>query len=232
MWRSTGSRPGLSDDPGRAMPLEAGRHPMARCEVIVRHWDGRLDNADDLGRQLGIDGDACDATVVRAAVGRWGVGAFHRLIGEWAAVLWTPPEDTLYLATDWSGSRPLFYRRDANGLRWSSELTDLCDPSGRMPGVSDDYVVSYVLHDPEPTSTPYRGIFGVPPGDVIVARGNCVTRVAGWRPSEGCIRYRRDTEYAEHFADLFREAVRARMPKAGIAMSELSGGLDSSSIVA
>jgi asparagine synthase (glutamine-hydrolysing) len=72
----------------------------------------------------------------------------------------------------------------------------------------------------------------VRPGCALVVRGDGNEKREFWRPDvKREIRYRSDSEYEEHFRDLFREAVRSRLRANGPVWAELSGGLDSSSIV-
>src|SRR6185436_21089957 len=80
--------------------------------------------------------------------------------------------------------------------------------------------------------TAYRNIHSVPPGVALIVRDKCIEKREFWRPDTVReIRYRSDAEYEEHFRDLFREAVRCRLRADRPVWAELSGGLDSSSVV-
>ena len=80
--------------------------------------------------------------------------------------------------------------------------------------------------------TPYKNISAVVPGQLLVIRDGGVRSQAFWKldPKKE-IRYQTDDQYEEHFRQLFREAVRCRLRSDRPVWAELSGGLDSSSIV-
>lgn len=242
----------LERGPGGGEEVLAGRVGMtyrafhtnaeSRCEtqpLISRSghvlcWDGRLDNRDELLALLcsELHGDRTDAGLVLAAYEKWGVDCLPRLIGDFALSLWDPLRTTLILARDPFGVRPLYYVRTNRELLWSSTLTGLLALPGVEAEVNDEYVAGCLALYPEPATTPYHNIHAVEPGQVVsvVDRGFQTRRF--WRPADNAeIRYAKDAEYEEHFRQLFRQAVACRLRSDRPIWSELSGGLDSSSIV-
>src|SRR5262249_25830243 len=77
----------------------------------VLHWDGRLDNREELIRRLrdSLPVDASDATIARACYERWGTGGLVHLIGDWSVVIRDHVNRTTVLASDFAGVRPLYY---------------------------------------------------------------------------------------------------------------------------
>jgi asparagine synthase (glutamine-hydrolysing) len=98
--------------------------------------------------------------------------------------------------------------------------------------VNDEYVAGYLSMYPKQGLTPYKNIYAVPPAHFVAARTGKKgsQRFWGLDPTKE-IRYRTDHEYEEHFLSLFSEAVRARLRVDAPVWADLSGGLDSSSIV-
>src|SRR4029077_376508 len=98
--------------------------------------------------------------------------------------------------------------------------------------INDEYIADLLTRLPEPSQTPYKNVHAVPPGHAVtVSNGQLrIRRFWGLDPNRE-IRYKTDPEYEEHFGHLFREAVRCRLRVDGPVWAELSGGLDSSSIV-
>src|SRR5947208_11973663 len=86
---------------------ETQPHQAASGAVVT--WDGRLDNRLELVAQIGaqLSRDSADVAVVAAAYDRWGSDWFARLIGDWAMSVWQPSEQSLILARDFLGTRPL-----------------------------------------------------------------------------------------------------------------------------
>jgi asparagine synthase (glutamine-hydrolysing) len=213
-------------------------------ELLV--WDGRLDNRADLIlqcskeltriRSAGIVPEGSvhlgDGTLVLAAFLRWGSDAFSRLIGDYSLALWSPATRNLYLARDPFGARPLFYHSRQGRVVWSSELEPLVAILGNPDRVDEAFVAGFLTVTERPGHTPYSDISSVPPGQVLEIRENGSRVGYQWEPDPRReLAYRNDREYEEHFRHLFEEAVACRLRVNGGVMAELSGGLDSSSIV-
>lgn len=217
-------------------------NPESHLEVqpLVSHrrqilaWDGRLDNREELLTLLRSEPGDChtDVAIVMAAYIKWGVAFLPRLIGDFALSLWDPTMRMLLLARDPVGTRTLFYHVSEERIIWSSELAPLLDLAGIELEPNDTYIAGYFTHGPEPKLTPYKNIYAVPPGNVISISEGQLQQQRFWgldRNHE--IRYKNDGDYEQHFLHLFREAVRCRLRADRPVWSELSGGLDSSSIV-
>lgn len=197
-------------------------------------WDGRLDNRDELLALLRSDlhGGQTDAALVLAAYEKWGTDFLPHLIGDFALALRDPRHRLLLLARDPFGVRPLYYFRTDEELVWSSTLTSLLALPGIEAEVNDDYVAGCLALYPELASTPYRNLHAVEPGQVVIVEERRFQTRRFWRRAENAeIRYANDAEYEEHFRQLFREAVSCRLRSDRPIWAELSGGLDSSSIV-
>lgn len=193
-------------------------------------WDGRLDNRHDLLSQGDIHRRATDAEIVMASYIRSGTEFLSRLVGDFALSLWDPATRTLILARDAFGTRPLYYNATDRKIVWSSELASLVDLCAWE--VDEDYIASYLNSAPDVSRTAYKHIRSVPPGVALIVRNHQINTYRFWRPFDiGTIRYRHDEEYEEQFRELFRDAVRCRLRSERPVWAELSGGLDSSSIV-
>ena len=197
-------------------------------------WDGRLDNREELMLLLcgELRDNRSDSAVVMAAYGQWGFNSLSRFIGDFALSLWDSRSRKLLLARDPVGARLLFYRTGAARLIWSSHLESLLNLPDTKLEVNDEYVAGYLTSHPTSELTPYKNIYAVPPGNILAVQQGKITLQRFWSldPSRE-IRYRSDREYEEHFLQLFSEGVRARLRVDGPVWADLSGGLDSSSIV-
>lgn len=197
-------------------------------------WNGRLDNRDDLLGYFadGCEGDTSDVALVMAAYLKWGDDFLSRIVGDFVLSLYDPRSSTLFLARDPFGTRTLYYSANDERLVWSSTLEALLVATGMQPEVDDDYVAGYLALLPEMSLSPYKRISAVIPGHVVGVRKGHVQSRRFWKlDPEAEIRYPHDSDYEEQFRQLFREAVRCRLRSEGPVWAELSGGLDSSSIV-
>lgn len=210
------------------------RQPFVSVRGHVICWDGRLDNREDLIQVLRNDlrDDHTDVAIVMAAYLKWGSDFLPKIIGDFALSVWDPLTRSLLLARDAIGPRTLYYHKNKDRLIWSTELASLLDLHDIPLEINDEYVAGFLTSLPEPGLTPYRNVAGVPPGHSVIVNGKDVhvRRFWGLDPDHE-IRYPSDAEYEEHFRHLFREAVRCRLRVDGPVWSELSGGMDSSSIV-
>ena len=207
--------------------------PLVSAKGHLLCWDGRLDNGYELIPVLRDDflDSYTDAGIALAAYRKWGDEFLSKLIGDFALSLWDPGTLVLLLARDPAGPRPLFYHANTDRIVWSSELSTLLNWAGVTAEVNDDYVAGYLSLGAAPELTPYKDIYAVPPGSVVVVRNGHIQVHRFWGPDpKHEIRYKTDEGYEEHFRHLFREAVRCRLRADGPVWVTLSGGLDSSAI--
>jgi asparagine synthase (glutamine-hydrolysing) len=210
------------------------KQPYFSRRGFILTWDGRLDNRDELISELRseFEPNPTDVAIIAAAFDRWETDCFPRIVGDWAVSIWKPQQREVLFAADYMAIRHIFYYLKNNQILWSTDLSPLVLLSGAKFHVDDDYIAGYFAHDPDAHLTPYREIREVPPGQFLHIRNGSVSVKRFWRFSpESRIRYKTDAEYEEHFRHLFRQSVRRRLRSDSPILAELSGGLDSSSIV-
>src|SRR5215467_7777346 len=124
--------------------IDGQRHQKVRTEVL--HWDGRLDNRDDLLLRLrdSLEGDTSNAAVARAAYERWGTSGFVHLIGDWSLVIRDRINHTTILASDFAGVRPLYYHVQGERVLWSSRLQSLLDATG-ISDLDEHYIAAFLM---------------------------------------------------------------------------------------
>jgi asparagine synthase (glutamine-hydrolysing) len=208
--------------------------PLVTPSGAVLTWDGRLDNRPELIRELKNTHDAqsTDVSIVAAAYERWGAGCFARLIGDWALSIWNPWDQSLTLAKDPIGTRHLYYAFDQEQVSWSTILDPLVLLAGETFALEEEYIAGWLSFSPATHLTPYVGIHSVPPCSSVLIRAGKHTIGKYWDfDASKRIRYRTDAEYEEHFRTVFGESVARRLRSDSPILAELSGGMDSSSIV-
>jgi len=207
--------------------------PFVSASGKTLTWDGRLDNRDELIAQLShiLVADRTDVAIVAAAFDQYGTNCFAKLIGDWAVSIWDPTEKQLILARDYIGVKHLFYYPSTERVLWCNHLSPLA-LCGDQFSLSEEYIAGYLRFWPEPHLTPYAEIRSVAPGHFVRMRNGCASEHPYWSfDPTSKIRYKTDEEYEEQFRYLFRQAVRRRLRTDSPILAELSGGLDSSSIV-
>lgn len=196
-------------------------------------WDGRLDNRKDLLRRLSGDSHArgLDSAFALQLYQVHGPDGLRDLIGDWSLVIADATLRLVLLASDYAGIRPLYYCRTGECLMWSSSLSHLVRRTGGNQ-LDEEYVASFLTKGSAAYRTPYRGVYPVPPGRAVCISTQGVSTRAFWDlPVDREIRFKNPGCYEEQLRNLFREAVAVRLPSSAPVCAELSGGLDSTSIV-
>lgn len=210
------------------------KQPYVSRRGFILIWDGRLDNREDLlaDLQSNLGPEPTDVAIVAAAFDRWETDCFRRIIGDWAVSVWKAERRELILAVDYMAIRHIFYYLKRNQISWSTDLSPLVLLSGDKFHIADEYVAGYLAHDPDAHLTPYCEIREVPPGHFVqVLNGTARVVRHWWFSVRSRIRYKNDKEYEEDFRRLLSQSVRRRLRSSSPILAELSGGLDSSSIV-
>jgi asparagine synthase (glutamine-hydrolysing) len=196
--------------------------------------DGQLHNGDELRSLLGDPHLASDANLVHALVAKRGPEFLGKLVGDFSVVVWDRPARKLYLARDPFGSRPLFYSSRGDSIWWSSELEFLVNSLGLgLSDIDEHYITMFLVALEEGVTSPYKQVKNVPPGTIVtIAAGSTHThtfwsaQALAWSANV-CA----DREAEEGFLHFFRQSIECRLRSVDRAAAELSGGLDSSSIV-
>lgn len=182
----------------------------------------------------------CDTEVLLAALARWGRDALPRLRGMFAFALWDARERSLLLARDSFGIKPLYLHHAPNGdLLYASELNALLS-SGRVPpdidpqGVSD-YLAWLAVPAPR---TIYRAVFSLRPGEYATWRagklviGTYDTPRDLCSPGKGVAVAKTREEFTAGLRAQLEDTVRAHVVADVPVGAFLSGGLDSTALVA
>ena len=212
--------------------------PLVSIESHMLTWNGRLDNRDDLLRQLRpqftqSEAVISDLSIVMAAYRKWEKDCFTRLVGDFSLALWDDRLRVLYLVRDVAGTRALKYRVDRDRIVWSTETAALLALQHGAPEVDEEYIAGAMSLGPIPGLTAYKNLVSVKPAHVVTIKATGDLRSERfWRlePSRE-IRYSTDEQYQEHALEQLSEAISCRLRSDRPVFAELSGGLDSSAIV-
>jgi asparagine synthase (glutamine-hydrolysing) len=225
--------------------LAGGHQPMANEDQSVWiTYNGEVYNHADFRSALVAKGhryhSRCDTEAIIHLYEELGPDVATELRGMFAFAIWDRSRDTLLLARDRLGVKPLFYAITAKGdLVFGSEIKSLFASGLIQPELDDAAIPEYFATGHSARGrTLYRGIRKLEPGHVLVWCNGFATIRPYWRLHElpyangsGNARATGD-ENSRQFWDYFRESVR-RMLMADVPLGVfLSGGLDSSLLVA
>ncbi len=216
----------------------AGHQPMASPDGRLHiTYNGEVYNFLELRAELERAGvrfrSRTDTEVILALYAREGVDCLRRLRGMFAFALWDARERTLVLARERLGKKPLCYYQDGEKLVFGSEpKAILADPD--VPAEADLESIHHYLtygYVPGPRSA-FKGFRKLPPAHYLVARQGRVTVESYWRLSYAPKTTLDARALGEELRARLREAVRLRMIADVPLGAFLSGGVDSSAVVA
>jgi asparagine synthase (glutamine-hydrolysing) len=199
-----------------------------------RAWlalDGRLDNRDDVIARLGATAGDSDA----ALIGQWLVRSSAdpaALIGDFALALWRPHDQRLVLMRDGVGVRPLYFAETPDVIWFASSLAAMIVPEWYRPTPNEGFLAEYLASAPANLDeTAWTGIRRLPQGHALEITPTSVTRRAYWALEAQGEREISEQAAVEEFRALFDTAVHARLRSRMPVAFQLSGGLDSSTVV-
>jgi len=221
--------------------LSSGQQPLFnedRSVVVV--YNGEIYNYAGLVAELQAAGHTfrthCDTEVIVHAWEEWGADCVRRFNGMFAFALWDRNRQTLFLGRDRLGKKPLYYARLADGrLIFASELKSLLEDRalGRVldERAVEDYLAYGYVPDPR---TILKGVYKLPPAHTLVAvrRQPVAAPKAYWDVAFAPVAARSAADIAGEVVDRLREATRVRLMSEVPLGAFLSGGVDSSAVVA
>ncbi len=220
----------------------AGRAPLfneTRTVAVIQN--GEIYNYQELRNDLIRKGHRfvgkSDTEVIVHLYEEAGEDCFKQMDGMYAIAIWDFVHHKLFLARDRFGEKPLYYYVDSSGIAFASELKSLVlfphfQREINWEALDQFLTLGYILAP----RTPYRNVYKLLPGHYLVfdqQRGTFEIHEY-WtlpEPVETTLR-RSETEYLEVFLDLFSKSVQSRLVSDVPVGAFLSGGIDSSLVVA
>jgi asparagine synthase (glutamine-hydrolysing) len=218
--------------------LTTGAQPMS--DVEGRYWisfNGEIYNYPELRGDLSSLGRVfltqSDTEVLLAGYAEWGPALLDRLRGMFALAIWDAETEELFAARDLFGEKPLYYASSPAGdLVIASEIkairaARLVETTINRSAVDAFLMLGYI----PPDRTIYSEIETLPPASYLLWRDGKTTVKPYWRPRFEIARISLE-DAAERLRELLQQAVRRQMIADVPVGAFLSGGLDSSTIVA
>ncbi len=221
--------------------LSSGQQPMFNQDKSVCVvFNGEIYNFPALRKELEAEGyvfkSHCDTEVIVHGWSAWGEACVEKFRGMFAFAIWDRKQRSLFLARDRLGIKPLFYSLLPNGqFIFGSELKVLkCHPE--LPkkmnpqAVEDYFALGYI---PEP-KTIYQNVYKLDPGHTLsIQQGQGDLRSSEyWDIPFTPVAYSSEKDLEEELIHRLREAVDIRMVAEVPLGAFLSGGVDSSAVVA
>ncbi len=224
----------------------AGHQPMiSRSGLSVLSYNGEIYNSDELRKQLIEAGcqfkGYSDTEIILEACERWGVEKTAKsLIGMFAFAFWDSKAQQLTLVRDRVGKKPLYWGQHQGTLLFASELKALTAYPGWFGHINRDALAAYFDFNYVPTPLCiYEGFQKLKPGSLLcIDASGKIEESTYWdftqiaTTARAAQDFRSEAEIEESLDVLLRDAVKRRMFSDVPLAAFLSGGIDSSLILA
>ncbi len=210
---------GMASDPGGTL-----------WGVLHGLFYNRAEILETLGKDTWVGKQSGDSELLLAAFQRWGEGLLDRFEGDFSFAIWDARTRELFAAIDPFGKRTFYHAEENGRFAFGTRLA----PLEVLPWVGDaidEYTVvahlTDVWHDAEATFS--KRISHIPAGHCLRANGKRTEVRRYWLPLGLRCEQKTTDDVLARFEELFRQAVRQRLPKERMAIL-MSGGLDSTSV--
>lgn len=213
---------------------QTAQGPLRGADRYLLVADARLDDREALIEKLGRSTEAArlsDAEILLRAWTRWGEDSLQRLVGDFAFGLYDRTEQSLFLARDATGQRPLFYARHGPTVLFASLPGGILRAGLRDLDFDREWLAKKLLGfaDIGP-GTCFGSILRVQPGHVVRLTAAGAESRQYWQPSPTRL-HRSTAEFVEDYDELLTKAVSARLRRTdGPLAVHLSSGFDSNAV--
>jgi asparagine synthase (glutamine-hydrolysing) len=218
-----------------------GHQPMfSEGKNIAITFNGEIYNYKDLKAELEEKGfrfaGESDTEVVLKGYECWGRDVVHRLNGMFALAILDMKKNTVWLARDRMGIKPLFYHHSGDALAWASEIKSVLQADWLSPEINPEgLMANYYLQTTPSPQTCFRNIWSVEPGTwmEVDMQSLSISSHTYWKIPVGVEHQSMTLEDAASELDhRLQEAVRLQLNADVPVISLMSGGVDSTTITA
>lgn len=213
--------------------------------IDQRSWiisSARIDARDELVCKLGLtqklDLETLpDSHLILYAYRKWGEKCLEHLLGDFAFVIWNSQKKELFAARDRFGMKQLYFaQKDQNFLISNNLKTILLHPAISKE-FSDKAIGAFLLFGDhlfyDKSLTAFKDIKSLEPAHYLIIAGSKSKKVRYWSGPKisNLIQYKKQSDYLEHFKEVFFNSIKDRMRTSSVVI-QMSGGMDSTAIAA
>jgi len=218
---------------------EAGHQPMfSQDKNLVIVFNGEIYNYKEIAEELKTEGyqfkSGSDTEVILASYDKWGKGCLEKFNGMWAFAIYNIKNSTLFCARDRLGVKPFYYYKDENAFIFASEIKAILEYQDVKKTPNDQIIYDFLAHgfSDHTEETFFKGIKQLLPGHYLEIQNWKLEISQYWDLDPDKKLELTDQQAINNFKELFEDSIKLRL-RADVAVGScLSGGLDSSSIVA
>ena len=201
---------------------------------LVITADARIDNRKELSKKLGIADkeNITDSYFILKAYKKWGENCPEELLGDFTFAIWDNTNQKLFCARDHMGVKQFYYYLTDNSFFFATEIKALFTIPEVPCKINEEKVALYLSDINDKKFTFYKEIYTLIAANSITIENDEFRMKSYWKlDPDYHISMDSDDDYFKAFKEIFTEAVNCRLRSAYPLGFELSGGLDSSSVV-
>jgi asparagine synthase (glutamine-hydrolysing) len=209
----------------------------APSQTAAASW-ARLDNRDELRRKLAIDpaemAHYSDTELILYSYLKWREACVNHLIGDFVFVIHDRQRHKIFCGRDHMGVRPFYYFASDDVFVCATSLAAMLHLECVPIHIEPQWVAEYLLHlSMSFESTPYKGIKKLPPAHCLtITQQQMQLRRYYELSAEPVLKLKDSREYVDAYREQLECAIKCRLDSDYAIGSELSGGIDSSTITA
>ena len=204
--------------------------------------DAVVDNRDEILSDLSLKNElslqGIDGSILYEAISKNLRNALDKLCGAFVFAEYDEKEKVLYVANDVVGNRSVYYAF-CDGRFVFSSLIKTIFPFMATIEVEEKWLSQFIDNDnllivDSPSETPYKGIYRLEPGELLVVTKNGIEHIGYWNPCKNVktLKLKKDDDYKRLVLNTFKECVESVIREPGETGIFLSGGLDSNAVAA
>lgn len=215
-------------------PATLDRQVWITCSARI---DDRKNLVNKLGMKKEIDlNKTPDSELMLHAYRKWGEDCLEHLLGDFAFVIWDNRNKKIFCARDRFGMRALYFAQKKNTIIISNSLHTMLQYPDITKELNDKAIAGFLLFGDQmwmddKSITVFKDIISLQPAYKLTFQLGKLNIERYWDIPNNLpmIRYNKESDYIEHFQEIFKESVidRIRTPSISITMS---GGMDSTAI--
>ncbi|MEC9096043.1 MAG: asparagine synthase (glutamine-hydrolyzing), partial [Planctomycetota bacterium] len=218
--------------------LQSGHQPITNeDETIWLVFNGEIYNYQPLRSELKADGHQfrtnSDSEVIVHLYEKYGTQMFQYLNGMFALAIWDDRNKQLVIGRDRLGQKPLYYSQQTDRLLFASELKSLIASGQINPEIEPRALDHYFIYQyiPHPLCI-YKNVQKLAPGHYAVFKQGQLEIQKYWQPDFNEVTSRDPAAIQDRLAELLTDSVKLRLQSDVPLGAFLSGGIDSSIVVA
>lgn len=196
--------------------------------------DARIDNRKELSKILDLENNeiTSDSQFILKAYEKWGEDCPKQLLGDFAFAIWNSNTEELFCARDHMGVKPFYYHYSENSFYFATEIKALLSVVEIPKEINKLRVGYHLIPINERELTFYQNIFRLPAAHFISIKNDSLSKKCYWCLDPNLeIKMDSIEDYYLKFREIFSEAIKCRIRTNYGLGCELSGGIDSSSVV-